>query len=56
MLTAFGGAAVLQGISTAVRSLADFEFAMDKVEAISGATGESLEALKKNALDLGSYY
>ena len=53
MLTAFGGAAVLQGISTAVRSLADFEFAMDKVEAISGATGESLEALKKNALDLG---
>ena len=53
MLSAFGGAAVLQGIRMAVSSLADFEFAMDKVEAISGAAGEELEALKKNALDLG---
>ena len=53
MLAAFGGAAVLQGIRMAVSSLANFEFAMDKVEAISGATGDTLEALKKNALDLG---
>lgn len=53
MLAAFGGAAILQGIRIAVGSLADFEFAMDKVEAISGATGDTLESLKKNALDLG---
>jgi hypothetical protein len=53
MLAAFGGGAVLQGLRMAVSSLANFEFAMDKVEAISGATGDTLEALKKNALDLG---
>lgn len=53
MLAAFGGAAVLQGIRMAVGSLAEFEFAMDKVAAISGATGDQIGKLKDNALELG---
>lgn len=53
MLMAFGGAAVLQGIRNAVGSLVDFEFAMDKVAAISGAVGDQLNQLKTNALELG---
>ena len=38
----------------AVKTFADFEQAMAKVEAISGATGEEMILLKQNAEDLGS--
>ena len=53
MLTAFGGAAVLQGLRAAVGSLANFELAMDKVNAVTGASSSELEKLTKNALFLG---
>lgn len=53
MLTAFGGLAVLQGIRSAIGSLVEFEFAMDKVAAISGAVGKDLGNLQENALELG---
>lgn len=53
MLTAFGGAAVLQGITSVVRNLADFELQMAKVEAISGATSKEVSELTENALELG---
>ena len=32
---------------------ADFELAMKKVKAVSGATGAEFDKLEKNALDLG---
>lgn len=49
----FGGAAILQGISSSIRKIADFEEQMDKVAAVSRATSEEVELLKNNALDLG---
>lgn len=53
MLAAFGGAAILQGLRTAITSLTGFELVMDKVRAISGASSKEMEALTKNALFLG---
>jgi hypothetical protein len=53
MLAAFGGAVILDGIKSAVKSLANFELVMDKVHAISGASAEQLKALTNNALLLG---
>jgi len=49
----FGGAMVIQGVGKAIRSIADFEAQMDKVAAISGATGTKIKALNDNALNLG---
>jgi len=53
LLTAFGGAVILQGITSAVKSLAEFELVMDKVHATSGASAGQLKALTDNALNLG---
>ena len=53
MLAAFGGAAVLSGIRQAIGSLTDFEFTMDKVAAVSGASADQIKKLNENALELG---
>ena len=44
--------AAIGGLS--VKTFADFELAMAKVQAITGATGKEFEMLQKNAEDLGS--
>ena len=50
-----GTAAALGGISTAaVQVGTDFEAQMSRVKAISGATGEEFEELKKQAIQLGA--
>ena len=50
-----GTAAALGGISTAaVQVGTDFEAQMSRVKAISGATGEEFEKLKKQAIQLGA--
>lgn len=53
MINAFGGLAIAEGIRRGITSLSDFEFAMDKVGAISGATSDQMEDLRDNALELG---
>lgn len=40
-------------LGSAVRTAADFETAMNQVAAVSGAAGDELEALRKQALELG---
>lgn len=50
----FAGAALIQGARVAVSTLANFEFQMDKVAAVSGATADEIAALTKNAQDLGA--
>ncbi|MDR4198272.1 phage tail tape measure protein [Bacillus altitudinis] len=47
------GGAVVAGIGVSVKTAADFEQAMSKVQSISGATGQDFEALRKVAMDLG---
>lgn len=50
-----GTATALGGISTAaVKIGSDFEAQMSRVKAISGATGEEFEKLKKQAIQLGA--
>ena len=50
-----GTATALGGISTAaVKIGSDFEAQMSRVKAISGATGEDFEKLKKQAIQLGA--
>ena len=39
--------------ATSFKVAADFEAAMAKVKAVSGATAQEFKALEKNALDLG---
>ncbi len=48
------GAAVAAGIGASVKVAANFEAQMSRVKAISGATGQEFEALKKSALELGA--
>lgn len=48
------GAGVALGLGYAVKTAADFESQMSRVSAISGASGEQLEALRDTALDLGA--
>ena len=50
--TAAGGA-VAVGLGFAVKTAADFESAMSRVGALSGATGEDLERLRNTAKKLG---
>ena len=50
-----GVTAPLVGIgASSFKVAADFELAMKKVKAVSGATGQEFAALQKNARDLGS--
>lgn len=49
----FGGAVILQGITSSIRKISDFEEQMDKVAAVSKATSKEVEALTANALELG---
>ena len=51
---AFGGALVIQGISAGIKKIAQFEFQMDKVAAVSGATQSEIKELTRNAQDLGA--
>lgn len=44
----------IQAFDSAVKSAADFEAAMSRVEAATGASGKELEALKKAASDAGA--
>lgn len=53
LLGAFGGHQIIRGIQNAISTIADFEKQMDKVRAITGATGTDFTKLEKNALDLG---
>lgn len=50
----FGVGALAMGISSSIRKIADFEFQMDKVAAVSRASAEEVKALKENALALGA--
>jgi hypothetical protein len=50
----FAGVAVTQGARYAINTMANFEFQMDKVAAVSGATADEIAALTKNAQDLGA--
>lgn len=49
----FGAYQIINGIKRSIAIIADFEKQMDKVRAITGATGKEFEALQQNALDLG---
>ena len=50
-----GAATAIGAIGTAaVKAGSDFEAAMSKVEAISGAAGEELEALNRKAKEMGA--
>jgi TP901 family phage tail tape measure protein len=49
-----GSAAIVGLGAAAVKTTADFESSMSNVAAISGATGEDLEALKSKAREMGS--
>lgn len=49
-----GSAAIVGLGAAAVKTTADFESAMSNVAAISGATGDDLEALKSKAREMGS--
>lgn len=48
------GGAIIAGVGVSVKTAADFEAQMTRVKAISGATGEEFDALKKSALELGA--
>jgi len=49
MLTVFGAYAIIQGIRNTINAVKDFELAMAKVAAITGATGKELEKLSNTA-------
>lgn len=49
-----GSAAIVGFGAAAVKTTADFESSMSNVAAISGATGDDLEALKSKAREMGS--
>ena len=51
---AFTATAILNFTKTSIKTLSDFEYSLSTVRAITGATGDDFESLKKNALDLGS--
>lgn len=50
----FGAFTVFQGLKDVIVTAKDFETAIDRVAAISGATGDQLEALRQDALRLGA--
>ncbi|MFD1957131.1 phage tail tape measure protein [Paenibacillus thailandensis] len=52
-LTAFG-VGVAGGLGAAIKTGAEFDAQMSKVKAISGATAEEFEAMRNQALELGS--
>ncbi|MDD4181915.1 MAG: phage tail tape measure protein, partial [Victivallaceae bacterium] len=51
---ALGGLAIGYGIKSAIGIMADFEATMSAVEAVTGATGESFDALSQQAQELGA--
>src|SRR5690625_1249131 len=48
------GVALAGGLGFAVKTAADFESAMSNVKAISGATGEEFDSLRKKAIEMGN--
>lgn len=53
LIGTFGAYQIVNGIRNAISTIAEFEKQMDKVRAITGATGTEFDKLEKNALDLG---
>lgn len=53
LIGTFGAYQIVNGIRNAISTIAEFEKQMDKVRAITGATGTDFTKLEKNALDLG---
>lgn len=53
LIGTFGAYQIVNGIRNAIGTIAEFEKQMDKVRAITGATGTDFTKLEKNALDLG---
>src|SRR5690349_9581895 len=51
---ALAGVGVATAVGVAVKRFADFDQAMSAVQANSGATGASLDALRKQAIKLGA--
>lgn len=50
----FGAFQVFNALKSAINTIADFEKELSNVKAITGATGQEFEDLKKDALDLGA--
>jgi hypothetical protein len=48
-----GGAALIGGLKKVVNQISVFEKAVDRVQAITGATNVEIQSLKNNALELG---
>lgn len=53
-MTTIFTAPILAGAGAAVKLASDFEFQMDKVQAISGATADEMEKLSAKAREMGS--
>jgi hypothetical protein len=51
---AFGGFAVFQGLSYAIKEIASLEYELDSVRALTGATERQFQALSDNAKKLGA--
>jgi TP901 family phage tail tape measure protein len=49
-----GGLAIAGGFALAVNSAADFEQGLANIRAVSGATGDQMDAIRKKALQLGA--
>ena len=54
MAATAAGAAIAVGLGMAVKTAADFEAKMSKVQAVSGSTTEELAQMRKQAMELGS--
>jgi len=50
---AFGGREIIRAIGVGIKKVADFEYQMDTVAAVSRASGKAIQNLSDNALDLG---
>ena len=54
MAMLFGAGVIANVAASSIRKIAELEFAMDKVAAVSRASAEEVEMLTKNAKDLGA--
>jgi len=54
MLSTFGAYAVIRGIKNTINIIKDFELAMAKVRAITGATSKEIDILSRSAISLSS--
>lgn len=56
MMTAFGGFTLYRGLEFGIRTLADFEYQMSTVRAITGAVGPEFQSLRNDALELAGAF